>query len=125
MKTICNSVQLSGRLGKDPEVRIFNGGKKKAQVSLATTERFRNSKGEWANDTQWHLLVAWDKQADFFEQNLKKGSEVSIQGRLVTRKYDDKTGARRYVTEVVVNEISLPGSTTSEPEETQHAKPGL
>ena len=101
---------MIGHLGKDPEVRTFESGKKKASFSLATTESYRNQKGENVNDTQWHNVVMWGKLADEAGQSLKKGSEVSIEGKLVHRVYETKTGDKRYITEVNVNEMTMLGS---------------
>ena len=85
MTNLKNSVKLIGHLGKDPEVRTFESGKKKAFFTLATTESYRNQKGENVNDTQWHNIVMWGKLADDAGQMLKKGTEVSIEGKLVHR----------------------------------------
>jgi single-strand DNA-binding protein len=110
MSNLKNSVKLIGHLGKDPEVRTFESGKKKASFSLATTESYRNQKGENVNDTQWHNVVMWGKLADEAGQSLKKGSEVSIEGKLVHRVYETKTGDKRYITEVNANEMTMLGS---------------
>lgn len=105
MNTLKNSVRLTGFLGNDPEVRKFGENKSLARVSIAVNERFKNQQGEWLTDTQWHHLVLWGKHAVFAEKNLKKGSEVSIEGKLINRSYVDKEGDAKYVTEIVVNEI--------------------
>jgi single-strand DNA-binding protein len=107
MSSVCNNVQLIGNLGKDPEVKQFEGGKKLAKVSLATTEFYKNDKGEKVTDTQWHNLVAWGKTAEVMERFLKKGSEVAVLGKLVTRNYLDKEGNKRYVTEVQIGELHM------------------
>jgi single-strand DNA-binding protein len=109
MKTICNSVRLIGNLGRDPEIKNFEDGKKLAKVSLATSDRFKNTKGEWVTETQWHNLVAWGKQAEIMERLLKKGAEVTVNGRIVSRNYEDKEGNKKYMTEIVVTELYLPG----------------
>ena len=77
------------------------------RVPLATNERYRNADGEWMTDTQWHNLIFWGKNGVFAEKTLKKGTEISVDGRLVNRSYVDREGATRYVTEVVVNEALL------------------
>ncbi|SEO07186.1 single-strand binding protein [bacterium A37T11] len=105
MSTLRNSVRLTGFLGNDPEVKKFGEGKSVARVSIATNEIYKNHGGEWVTDTQWHNLVFWGRLAIFAEESLAKGSEVSIEGRLVSRSYTDKEGVLRYVTEVVVNEV--------------------
>ena len=107
MTNLKNTVKLIGHLGKDPEVRTFESGKKKAFFTLATTESYRNQKGENVSDTQWHNIVMWGKLADEAGQSLKKGSEVSIEGKLVHRVYETKTGDKRYITEVNANEMSM------------------
>ncbi|MFI5149593.1 MAG: single-stranded DNA-binding protein [Bacteroidia bacterium] len=110
MKNISNSVQLIGNLGKTPEIKNFEGGKKVARVSLATTDTYTSQKGERVRETQWHNLVAWGKCAELMERYLKKGSEVAIQGKLISRWYDDKEGKKRQITEIRVNELRLLGS---------------
>lgn len=107
MTNVKNSVKLIGHLGKDPEVRTFESGKKKASFTLATTDSYRNQKGENVNDTQWHNIVMWGKLADDAGQTLKKGTEVSIEGRLIHRVYETKTGDKRYITEINANEMTM------------------
>jgi single-strand DNA-binding protein len=108
MKSMRNSVQLIGRLGRDPEVRTFSKSKK-ATFSIATTDNYKNQKGEKVEDTQWHNIVIWGKLADVAEKYLKKGNEVVVEGRLVHRAYE-ADGEKRYVTEVNVNDILMLGS---------------
>lgn len=105
--TIINRVQLMGNLGKDPELREFEGGKKRARFSLATTEQFNFGNGNSKEDTQWHQVTAWGKSADDVIGALKKGSRVSIEGRLVHGSYQGKDGQKRYFTEVVMNSFSV------------------
>lgn len=107
MNNLRNRVQLIGNLGSNPEVTTLGSGKKVAKVSIATNEIYRNHSGERVVETQWHNLVAWNKKADILEKYLRKGSEVAIEGKLVTRTYNDKDGNKRYITEVVVNEVLL------------------
>jgi single-strand DNA-binding protein len=102
-----NHVQLIGHVGKDPEIKSFESGKKLASFSLATNESYYNEKGDKVEQTEWHNLVAWGKTADIIEKLVVKGKEMLIQGKLTTRSYDDKEGNKRYVTEVVVSEILL------------------
>lgn len=106
MNTI-NKVQLTGNLGNAPEIKIFENGNKLARFSMATKEDYYTRGGNKASDTQWHYVTAWGKVVDSVESQLQKGSFVSIEGRLVTRNYTDKNGQKRYVTEVVANEITL------------------
>jgi single-strand DNA-binding protein len=109
MKNLKNHVQLIGRLGKDPEVRMF-GEKKRATFSLATTDTFKNQKGEKVQDTQWHQVVIWGKLADVAEKYLRKGAEVAVSGKLVHRAYETQAGEKRYVTEVSANDLLMLGS---------------
>lgn len=110
MKTLRNSVQLIGRLGKDPEVRSFENGRKVANFSIATTDTYKNQKGEKVQDTQWHNLVIWGKLADIAEKYLKKGNEIAVEGKLVHRVYETSKGEKKYVTEINVNDLVMLGS---------------
>ena len=109
MNNLRNSVRLVGFLGKDPEVKVVANNKKVARVSLATNHSFKNEKGERVEETDWHNLVLWEGNAAFAESYLHKGTEVSIEGRLTNRVYTDKSGVKKYFTEVVVNEIMFAG----------------
>jgi single-strand DNA-binding protein len=109
MYALKNKVQLIGNLGNNPEVRSFDGGKKVATFSIATSESYRNAKGEKITDTQWHRVVAWGKVAEIAEKFLAKGKEVALEGKLVNRNYTDKEGVKKYVTEIQVNELLLIG----------------
>jgi single-strand DNA-binding protein len=108
MKSLRNSVQLIGRLGKDPEVKVF-GEKKKASFSIATTDSYKNAKGEKVEDTQWHNIVIWGSLAGVAEKYLKKGQEVCVEGKLVHRNYETTEGEKRYVTEINVNDLLMLG----------------
>ncbi len=107
MNTLRNKVQLIGNLGANPEVKTLDSGKKVARLNIATNETYKNAKGGKVTETQWHTLVAWNKTAEIVEKYLSKGSEVAIEGKLVTRNYDDKDGVKRYVTEIIVNELLM------------------
>jgi single-strand DNA-binding protein len=109
MKTLRNSVQLIGRLGKDPEIRSFENGKKVANFSIATTDAYKNQKGEKIEDTQWHNLVVWGKLAEIAGKYLKKGNEIAIEGKLVHRSYETANGEKRYITEINVNDMVMLG----------------
>lgn len=102
MKALINSVNLIGNLGRDVEVVNFDNGGKKASVSLATSQYYKNAKGETQTQTQWHTLVAWGKNAELMKRALSKGSKVAISGSLTYRNYEDKTGVKRNVTEILV-----------------------
>ncbi|HTI60720.1 single-stranded DNA-binding protein [Mucilaginibacter sp.] len=105
MNSLRNSVRLVGNLGMDPEVKSFDNNRKLAKISIATTETYKNDKGEKITDTQWHNLVMWNGQANLAEQYLKKGDMISIEGKLSSRSYVDKDGNKKYMTEVVVNDF--------------------
>jgi len=113
MYALKNKVQLIGNLGGNPEIRTTESGKKMARFSVATNESYRTAKGDKVTETQWHNLIAWGKVADIAEQYLSKGSEVAIEGKLINRKYTDKEGIKRYVTEVQVNEVLMLGEKKS------------
>ncbi|MBX2978606.1 MAG: single-stranded DNA-binding protein [Flavobacteriales bacterium] len=111
MNTLKNNVRLIGNLGFDPEVREIAKGRKVARMSLATNESYRNANGEYVTDTQWHTVVAWGQTADQVQRLLRKGSPVTLEGRLVHRSYDAKDGTKRYITEVVMNGFQVLGGT--------------
>jgi single-strand DNA-binding protein len=108
MKSLRNSVQLIGRLGKDPEVKTF-GEKKKASFSIATSETYKNANGEKVQDTQWHNVVIWGKLAGIAEKYLKKGNEVAVEGKLVHRMYETSSGEKKFITEINVNDLVMLG----------------
>ena len=110
MKNLRNSVQLIGNLGMNPEVKTLESGSTLAKFSIATSERYKNNKGEQVNDTTWHNVVAWGKTAEIAEKYLKKGAQVAVEGKLTCRSYEAKDGTKRYVTEILVNEILMLGA---------------
>lgn len=105
MQVLKNSVQLIGNLGREVEIRSFESGSKKASLTLATTEYYKNNKGELVKNTQWHNLVAWGKNAETMAKVLTKGSLVAVAGSLSNRSYTDSSGQTRYITEVLVSEF--------------------
>jgi single-strand DNA-binding protein len=107
MNALRNKVQLIGRVGNDPEIKSFDNGKKIANINLATNDHYTNQKGEKIEETQWHRVVAWGKTANLIEKYVTKGKEIAIEGKLSTRSYDDKNGDKKYLTEVVINDILL------------------
>jgi len=109
MSTLRNKVQLIGNLGNNPEIITLENEKKVAKFSIATNESYKNSQGEKVTDTQWHNIVAWNKTAEIIEKFLTKGSEVAVEGKLTTRSWEGKDGMKRFVTEVVVNELLMLG----------------
>ena len=110
MSTLRNKVQLIGNVGQTPEIKNLESGKKVASFSIATNEFYKNSKGEKVQDTQWHNVVTWGKQAELIEKYVDKGKEVAIRGKLTSRSYETQSGEKRYVTEILVNEILFLGN---------------
>jgi single-strand DNA-binding protein len=102
-----NKVILIGNLGRDPEVRYLEGNIAVAKFSIATNESYKDKKGDWQTITEWHDIVAWRSLAERAEKQLKKGSQIYLEGKLTHRKYQDKDGIDRYVTEVVANSFKI------------------
>jgi single-strand DNA-binding protein len=103
-----NKVILIGHLGKDPEVRYMSSGKAVANASLATSESWKDKNtGEKQERTEWHSLVLYERLAEIAGQYLKKGALVYAEGRIQTRKWQDKTGQDRYTTEIIVSELKM------------------
>lgn len=103
-----NKVILIGNLGKDPESRAMPNGKAVTNFSVATSESWRDKQtGEMKEQTEWHNVVMFDRLAEIAKDYLRKGSKVYIEGRLRTRKWQDKAGQDRYTTEITANEMQL------------------
>jgi single-strand DNA-binding protein len=103
-----NKVILLGNVGKDPEIRSTGGGTMVANFTLATSDRAKDAQGNWQDRTEWHNLVAFTRLAEIVRDYVKKGSKLYIEGKIQTRSWDDKeTGAKRYRTEIIVNDLSL------------------
>jgi single-strand DNA-binding protein len=109
MNALKNKVQLIGNVGNDPEIKTFDGGRKVANLNIATNDSYKNDKGERIDQTEWHNIVAWGKVAEIIEKFVTKGKQIAIEGKLTHRSYEDKNGEKRYITEVVVNDIMLLG----------------
>lgn len=109
MNTLRNRVQLIGNLGNAPEIKLFEGNKKVARMTIATNEKYKNQKGEWVTDTTWHNVTAWGNNAEIAEKYLLKGSEIAIEGKLKNNTYTDKEGNKRYTVEIHVNEFIMLG----------------
>ena len=101
-----NSVQLIGHVGQEPEIKNLESGRV-ANFTIATNESYTNAKGEKVEQTEWHRVSAWGKTVDIIEKFLTKGTHVALEGKLTHRSYDDKDGNKRYITEVVANELVL------------------
>lgn len=107
-----NKVLLLGQVGRDPEVKEI-GGAKYATFSLATSESYKDKNGERQTNTEWHTIVCWRNTAEVVEKYVKKGSQLFIEGRLRTRSWDDNEGKKRYVTEVVADNVQFTGKKES------------
>lgn len=106
MSSIKNSIQLIGNLGGEPQIRVLNGGRKVGQVSIATSDSYKDDNGVFQKRTQWHNLVAWGSQAEYLEKYLHKGSFIGVRGKLTHRSYENKDGKKTVRTEVVVSEFA-------------------
>tara|TARA_B100000214_G_scaffold285245_1_gene214761 strand:- start:676 stop:1071 length:396 start_codon:yes stop_codon:yes gene_type:complete len=104
-----NKVILVGNLGKDPEVKYLDSGVAVANFSLATSENYKNKEGERVSQTEWHNIVLWRGLAEVAEKYLKKGSSVYVEGKIKTRKWEDKEGVTRYNTEILVDNMTMLG----------------
>ena len=102
-----NKVLLIANLGKDPEVRYTASGTAVASFSLATSEKIKNKGGEWEERTEWHNVILWGRLAEIAGEYLSKGKTVYIEGRLQTRKWQDKDGKDRYTTEIVGEKMQM------------------
>jgi single-strand DNA-binding protein len=104
-----NKAILVGNLGKDPELRYTPSGTAVCTFSLATTDRFKNKQGEQQERTEWHNIVVWAGLAEICGKYLTKGKQIYIEGRIQNRSYDDRDGNKRYITEIVANEMQMLG----------------
>ncbi len=104
-----NKVILVGNLGKDPEVRALEGGVQVAKFPLATSESYKGKDGQRVEQTEWHNVVMWRGLAEVAEKYLHKGSQVYIEGKIRTRSWDDKDGTKKYMTEIVADNMTMLG----------------
>lgn len=95
-----NKAMIIGRLGDDPDVRYTQSNVAVANLSVATSERYKDNQGEWQEKTEWHRVVLWDRKAEIAQEYLSKGSQVYIEGSIQTRKWEDKDGNTKYTTEI-------------------------
>lgn len=105
-----NKVILVGNLGRDPEIRYMPSGEPVANITIATSSRYKNKSGEMVEETEWHRVSFFGKLAEIAGQYLKKGRSVYVEGRLKTRKYTDKDGIEKYATDIIANEMQMLGS---------------
>lgn len=112
-----NKVILIGNLGANPEVRFTQGGSAVANLRLATTERYTDRNGQKQEQTEWHRVVLFGRQAEVAQQYLTKGRQVYIEGRIRTRQWQDQQGQKRYSTEIVATNMQLIGGRPDRPAE--------
>jgi single-strand DNA-binding protein len=108
-----NKVILVGNLGRDPELKSTPSGTKVLEVNIATTERFKDRDGNDQEQTDWHRIVMWHQRAEYVARNTRKGSSLYVEGKLRYRKYTDKDGNERTVTEILADNVSVMGGRTS------------
>lgn len=107
MRNLKNTVRLIGNVGMDPELKTLTNGNTVARFSLATSEGYINKEGEKVVDTQWHRIVAWGKTAQLVEKICKKGNRIAVDGKLTSRSYEDDKGDKKYITEIIANELMV------------------
>lgn len=122
-----NKVELIGNLGKDPEVKTFEGGNQVASFSIATSEKYKNKEGELVQDTEWHNVVFWGKLAGVIEKYVNKGDRLYVSGKIKTRSYEAE-GGTKYITEIIGREMIMlstrgEGSSAAAPLERAAANP--
>ncbi len=105
-----NKVILVGNLGRDPEIRYLPSGDPVANITIATSSKYKNKTGEMVEETEWHRVTFFGKLAEIVGQYLKKGRSVYVEGRIKTRKYTDKEGIEKYATDIIANEMQMLGS---------------
>jgi single-strand DNA-binding protein len=110
MNTLRNQIQIIGLLGQKPELLTTTTGKKYTRFNVATTEKYTAKDGAKKEETTWHRITLWDKQAEIATQYLDKGSEVGLSGRMVNREYTDKDNIKRTSYEIIVTDMLLLGS---------------
>lgn len=123
-----NKAMIIGRLGQDPDVRYTQSNTAVANLSVATSERYKDKSGEWKENTEWHRVVAWGRLAEICQEYLKKGSQVYIEGPIQTRSWEDKDGQTKYTTEIKALTMTMLDSKGSSgggngPEKPQNAQP--
>jgi single-strand DNA-binding protein len=105
-----NKVILVGNLGRDPEIRYLPSGDPVANITIATSSKYKNKTGEMVEETEWHRITFFGKLAEIVGQYLKKGRSVYVEGRIKTRKYTDKDGVEKFATDIIANEMQMLGS---------------
>ena len=116
-----NKVILIGRLGKDPETRYMTNGEAVTNFSIATSETWKDKSGDKQEKTEWHNITAYRKLAEIIAQYVKKGSLIYIEGKLQTRKWQDKEGKDRYTTEIIADQMQMLGGKTEQQDKPEPA----
>jgi len=106
---------LIGNVGKDPDIRHLESGTAVANLTLATTERYKDRNGEMQEQTEWHNVVLWRGLADVTERFVRKGSQIFIEGKIRSRSWEDQSGQKRYTTEIVADNMQLLGRRSDNP----------
>lgn len=102
-----NKAMIIGNLGKDPDVRYTQSNTAVANLSIATSDRYKDKSGEWKETTEWHKIVAWGRTAEVCQEYLKKGSKIYVEGSIQTNKWEDKDGQTRYTTEIKARRLIM------------------
>lgn len=123
MSASVNKAIIVGNLGADPELRYTNGGKAVAELRIATTNQWTGADGQKQEQTEWHRVVAWGPLGENAAKYLKKGRQAYVEGRIQTRTYDDKEGVKRYITEIVANEIKFLGTAGGDQGDSRESQP--
>jgi len=118
-----NKVILVGNLGKDPETRYMPNGEAVTNITLATSESWKDKSGEKVEKTEWHRVTFYRKLAEIVGEYLKKGSSIYIEGRIETRKWTDKEGIERFTTEIIASEMKMLGSKSESPRQAPQTTP--
>lgn len=105
MNNLRNKVNLIGRIGQKPELQTVKGDYKVVKVSVATNDRVKDKDGTWKDNTQWHNVIVWGKSAELFAKLADKGFEIALEGKLINRNYESKTGEKRSVTEIEMHDF--------------------
>lgn len=117
-----NKIILVGNVGKDPEVRHLDSGVAVASFPFATSETYRNKENQKVTNTEWHNIVVWRGLAEIVEKYVKKGDPLYLEGKIRTRSYDDKEGNKKYITEIVVDNMQMLGSKQSNSDNSEPAE---
>ncbi len=118
-----NKVMLIGNVGKDPEVRYLESGVAVAKFPLATSETYTNKNGDRITNTEWHNVVLWRRLAEVAEKYVKKGHPLYIEGKIRSRSYDDKEGIKRYITEIIGDNMQMLGKKSDGSQDAKGSEP--